>query len=165
MIRMSKATTYKYIKWILAIVLILYVSIELIDYGTRLYYAVQGTQWYPARIERITGIRVPHYEVISCYMSRWCVEEDSFSFHNIPSSDMFDEIDKRIAAGDTCWKKSGDLYSFHLWWNKESTPPKGEKYYKGDFQVKLMKGSRTWNIRYWDLERLNRELHLDEKNN
>ena len=162
MIRMSKATTYKYIKWILAIVLILYVSLELIDYGTRLYYAVQGTQWYPARIDRITGIRVPHYEVISCYMSRWCVEEDSFSFHNIPSSDMFDEIDKRIAAGDTCWKKSGDLYSFHLWWNKESTPPKGEKYYKGDFQVKLMKGSRTWNIRYWDLERLNRELHLNE---
>ncbi len=111
---MSKATTYKYIKWILAIVLILYVSIELIDYGTRLYYTFQGSRWYPARIERITGIRVPHYEVISTYMSRWCVEEDSLAFHSIPSSDMFDEIDERIAAGDTCWKRSGDLYSSSL---------------------------------------------------
>jgi hypothetical protein len=164
MIRMSKATTYKYIKWILAIVLILYVSIELIDYGTRLYYTFQGSRWYPARIERITGIRVPHYEVINSYMSRWCVEKDSLAFHSIPSSDMFDEIDKRIAAGDTCWKRSGNLYSFHLWWDKESTPPEGE-YYEGDFQVKLTKGSKTWNIRYWDLERLNRELHLNEKNN
>lgn len=161
---MSKAVIFKFIKRILAIVLVLYASLVLIDYGTRLYYAVQGTQWYPARIERITGIRVPHYEVLNHYVSRLCIEHDSVAFHTIPSSDMFDEIDKRIAAGDTCWKRKGNLYSFHLWWDKENTPPKGEKYYEGDFQVKLMKGSRTWNIIYWDLERLNRELHLDEKN-
>jgi hypothetical protein len=165
MIRMSKATTYKYIKWILAIVLILYVSLELIDYGTRLYYTFQGSRWYPARIERITGIRVPHYEVISSYMSRWCVEKDSLAFHSIPSNDMFDEIDERIAAGDTCWKRNGNLYSFHLWWDKECSPPKGEKYYTGDFQIRLTKGSKNWKIRYWDVESLNRELHLDEKNN
>ena len=79
---MSKAAIFKFIKWVLTIVIILYASLVLIDYGTRLYYTFQGTQWYPARIERITGIRVPHYEVISCYMSRWCVEEDSFSFHS-----------------------------------------------------------------------------------
>lgn len=163
--RMSNVTIYRCIKWILAIVLIIYASILLIDYGTRLYYKSQGTQWYPARIERITGIRVPHYEVLNHYVSRGCVEKDSFTFHIIPSSDMFDEIDKRISAGDTCWKRSGNLYIFHLYWDIDCTPPKGEDYYEGDFQVKLTKGSRTWNIRYWDLERLNRELHIDEKNN
>ena len=159
---MSKAVIFKFIKRILAIVLVLYASLVLIDYGTRLYYAVQGTQWYPARIERITGIRVPHYGVLSHHVSRWCVEEDSFAFRKTPSSDMFDEIDKRIMEGDTCWKRKGNLYSFHLWWDKESTPPKGEKYYEGDFQVKLTKGSKSWNIRYWDLERLDRQLHLDD---
>ena len=162
---MSKSIIYRCLKWILAIVLIFYASLELIDYGTRLYYAYHGTQWYPARIERITGIRVPHYEVLSHHVSRWCVEEDSFAFRKTPSSDMFDEIDKRIMEGDTCWKRKGNLYSFHLWWDKESKPPKGEKYYTGDFQVKLMKGRRIWNIRYWDLERLDKENHIDEKNN
>ena len=163
--RMSKSIYFRCIKWILAIVLILYVSLKLIDYGTQLFYTYQGTQWYPARIERITGIKVPHYEVLYHHVSHLCVEEDSLAFHSIPSNDMFDEIDKRIEAGDTCWKRSGDLYIFHLWWDKDSSPPKGEEYYEGDFQVRLTKGSKTWNIRYWDLERLNRELHLDEKNN
>jgi hypothetical protein len=107
---------------------------------------------------------IKRHSLISSYMSRWCVEKDSLAFHSIPSNDMFDEIDERIAAGDTCWKRNDNLYSFHLWWDKESTPPEGE-YYKGDFQVKLTKGSKVWNIRYWDLERLNRELHLNEKNN
>ena len=74
---MSKATILKTVKWILAIVLILYVSIELIDYGTKLYYEYHGTQWYPARIERITGIKVPHYEVLSHHVSRLYVEHDS----------------------------------------------------------------------------------------
>ena len=165
MIRMRKASIYRCIKWILAIVLILYVSLELIDYGTNFYYALNGTQWYPARIYRVTGIRVPHYEVINHYVSRLCVEEDSFAFHSIPSSDMFDEIDKRIAAGDTCWKRRGNLYSFHLWWDEESAPPKGEKYYMGDFKIRLTKGNETWKICYWDLERLDKKHHLDEKNN
>ena len=102
---MSKTFVVRYIKWILAIVIILYVSLEIIDYGTKLYYAGKGSQWYPARIERITGIRVPHYDVINHYVSRLCVEEDSVKFYTIPSSDVFDEIDKRIMAGDTCWKK------------------------------------------------------------
>lgn len=163
--RMNKASIYRYIKWILAIVLILYACFELIDYGTNLYYACQGTQWYPARIERITGIRVPHYEVINHHVSRLYVENDSVAFHDIPSSDMFDEIDKRIAEGDTCWRRSGNVYSFHRWWDKECSPPKGEKYFKGDFQIRLTKGSKIWNIRYWDLERLDKELHLNEKNN
>lgn len=164
---MSKTFVVRYVKWILAIVIILYVSLEIIDYGTKLYYACKGkgSQWYPARIERITGIRVPHYEVINHHVSRLCVEKDSVKFYTIPSSDMFNEIDKRISAGDTCWKRSGNLYIFHIWWDKDCTPPKGEDYYEGDFQVRLTKGSRTWNIRYWDLERLNRELHIDEKNN
>ena len=162
---MNKAIIYRCIKWILAIVLIRYVSIELIDYGQKLYYACQGSQWYPARIERITGVRMPHFEVLYRYESRLYIEHDSIAFHVIPSSYIFDEIDKRIAAGDTCWRRSGDLYSFHLWWDKESKPPKGEKYYTGDFQVKLMKGRRIWNIRYWDLERLDKENHIDEKNN
>ena len=165
MTRMRKTAILKCIKWILGIVIILYASLALIDYGTRMYYTFQGTQWYPARIERITGIRVPHYEVISSYMSRWCVEKDSFAFHNIPSSDMFDEIDKRIAAGDTCWKRKGNLYSFHLWWDKECSPPKGEKYYMGDFKIRLTKGNKTWKICYWDLERLDKKHHFDEKNN
>ena len=78
MIRMRKTTIYRCIKWILAIVLILYASLELIDYGTKLYYGFQGTRWYPARIERITGIRVPHYEVINHYISRLCVERGFF---------------------------------------------------------------------------------------
>ena len=161
---MSKSIIYRCVKWILAIVLILYASLELIDYGTRLYYAYHGTQWYPARIERITGIRVPNYEVLNHHVSRLCIEHDSVAFHTTPSSDMFDEIDKRIAAGDTCWKRKDNLYSFHLWWDKGSSPPKGEKYYEGDFQIRLTKGSKILNIRYWDLERLDRELHLDEKN-
>lgn len=161
---MSKTTIIRYVKWILAIVLILYASLELIDFGTRLYYGFQGTQWYPARIERITGIRVPHYEVINHYISRLCVEEDSVKFYSILSSDVFDEIDKRIAAGDTCWKRNVNLYSFHLWWDNECSPPKGEKYYMGDFQIRLTKGDKIAKIIYWDLERLEKKHHSDEMN-
>lgn len=163
---MSKTFVVRYVKWILAIVIILYVSLEIIDYGTKLYYACKGkgSQWYPARIERITGIRVPHYDVINHYISRLCVEHDSIRFRNIPSSDVFDEIDKRIMAGDTCWKRSGNLYSFHLWWDKECSPPKGEEYYMGDFNIRLTKGGKYGKIIYWDLERLNKKYHFDEKN-
>ena len=161
---MSKTFVVRYVKWILAIVIILYVSLEIIDYGTKLYYACKGTQWYPARIERITGIRVPHYDVINHYVSRWCVEEDSVKFYTIPSSDVFDEIDKRIMAGDTCWKRSGNLYSFHLWWDKECSPPKGEKYYMGDFQIRLTKGDKNAKIIYWDVERFDKKHYFDEKN-
>lgn len=162
---MSKAFIIKYIKWILAIAIILYVCLEIIDYGTRLYYACKGTQWYPARIERITGIKVPHYKVINHYVSRLCIEQDSVHFYTIPSNDVFDEIDKRIMAGDTCWKRNGNLYSFHLWWDNECSPPKGEKYYKGDFQIRLTKGDKIAKIIYWDLERFDKKHHLDEKNN
>ena len=163
---MSKTFVVRYVKWIFAIVIILYVSLEIIDYGTKLYYACKGkgSQWYPARIERITGIRVPHYDVINHYISRLCVEHDSIRFRNIPSSDVFDEIDKRIMAGDTCWKRSGNLYSFHLWWDKECSPPKGEEYYMGDFNIRLTKGGEYGKIIYWDLERLNKKYHFDEKN-
>ncbi len=147
----------RYIKWILAIVIILYVCLEFIDCGTKLYYACKGTQWYPARIERITGIRVPHYEVINHYVSRLCVEEDSVKFYTIPSNDVFDEIDKRIMAGDTCWKRNGNLYSFHLWWDNECSPPKGEKYYMGDFQIRLTKGNQIAKIIYWDVERFDKK--------
>ena len=162
---MGKTTIIRCVKWILAIVLILYASLELIEYGTKLYYAYKGTQWYPARIERITGIRVPHFELKYHYVNRLCMVHDSVAFHIIPPVDMFDEIDKRIAAGDTCWKKSGNLYTFHLWWDKECKPPKGEKYYTGDFMIRLTKGNKTWKIFHWDLERFDKKRHLDEKNN
>lgn len=162
--RMSKATLIRCVKWILAIVLILYVSLELIDFGTKLYYAFKGTHWYPARIERIIGIRVPHFEVKNHHISRLCIEEDSVLFHTIPSSDMFNEIDKRIAEGDTCWKRNGNLYSFHLWWDNECSPPKGEKYYMGDFYIRLTKGKKLGEIKYWDLERFHKKYHLHEKN-
>lgn len=138
---MSRKTIIRCVKWIFAIVFILYASLELVDYGTKLYYmiACKGTQWYPERIERITGIRVPHCEVINQYVSRLCIEEDSVKFYTIPPSDVFDEIDKRISAGDTCWTRKGNLYSFRLWWDNKCSPPKGE-YYKGDFQIRLTKG-------------------------
>jgi hypothetical protein len=75
---------------------------------------------------------------------------------------VFDEIDKRIAAGDTCWKRNVNLYSFHLWWDNECSPPKREKYYMGDFQIRLTKGDKIAKIIYWDLERLEKKHHSDE---
>lgn len=162
--KISKVFIIRYIKWILAIVIVLYVCLEFVDFGTKLYYACKGTQWYPARIERITGFRVPHYEVINHYVSRLCVEEDSVKFYTIPSNDVFDEIDKRIMAGDTCWKRNGNLYLFHLWWDNECSPPKGEKYYMGDFQIRLTKGDKIAKIIYWDVERFDKKNYFDEKN-
>lgn len=165
LLRINNTVLFRYFKWILSIVLILYANLELIDYGTKMCYTFQGTQWYPAKIERITGIRIQHFELISHYMNRLCIEHDSIAFYTLPSNDMFDKIDKRIAAGDTCWQRSGSLYTFHLWWDKESSPPKGEKYHTGDFSIKITKGNKVGKIIYWDLERFHKQYHLDEKNN
>ena len=162
---MTKPTIIRCIKWILCIILIIYVSIILIDIGTNLCYIFKGTQWYPARIERITGIGVPHYKLINHYVSHLCIEEDSIVFYAVPSSDIFDEIDKRIATGDTCWERKENLYSFRLCWDNECSPPKGENYYEGYFYIRLTKGEKIGKIVFWDLERLHKKYHKDEKNN
>ena len=83
------------------------------------------------RIERITGIALPKFKVTNYEEGSQGFTgdyDDSFSFEfESPLSDvLFEEIDKKIEAGNTGWRKEGNKYSFSQTWGNGFPAPKGE---------------------------------------
>lgn len=110
-------------------------------------------EWPPSRIERITGVRVPKYNVIvydqgerhftGDYEDRYEIE-----FQTIPSEDLFDKIDNMIATGNTGWKKDGKEYKFSVTWGNGYPTPEGEnEEADGIFSITITKGERNGEIR------------------
>lgn len=122
----------KSIKWIFVTIGILFITLVLAVAGLYVYYEWFWQEWSPARIERITGVRVPDYELVGYSNGCHAIPNDFnkrfyIEFKTMPSDEMFDEIDQKIATGKTGWKRDGNKYSFSITWGNGFPAPKGEK--------------------------------------
>ena len=110
-------------------------------------------EWPPARIERITGIRVPKYKKIDLDKGKRSFTgdyEDRFEieFHTIPSDELFDKIDNMIANGNTNWQKEGKRYNYSIIWGNGFPAPEGEsEEADGTFSITLTRGEIKGEIR------------------
>lgn len=122
--------------------------------GTYVYHEWFWQEWSPARIERITGIKVPQYKVIECNEGNRGFTGDyensfSFEFKTNPSDDLFDEIDKKIATGKSGWRRDGNTYSFSITWGNGYPAPKGEREEDdGMFSITITRGEKGGRITY-----------------
>lgn len=141
-----KSSISKIIKWIFIVIGGLLVSLLLCVVGGYVYFEWFWQEWPPERIERITGIRVPQYKVIDYHEGKRGFTGDyndsyTFKFKTMPSDDMFDEIDKMIATGNTDWKRDGNKYSFSVMWGNGFPAPKGEREEDdGMFSITITRG-------------------------
>ena len=140
--------------WIFGTIGWLLVCLLLLIGGGYVYYEWFWQEWSPARIERITGIRVPKYNVIEYdqgerhftgdFMDRYKIE-----FQTIPSEEMFDEIDRLIETGKTGWHKDGNEYTFKSIWGNGYPAPKGESDDEDIiFGITITKGEKQATIRH-----------------
>jgi hypothetical protein len=112
-----------------------------------------GQEWSPARIERITGVRVPEYEITNIVKGERGFNGDyedliDLEFKSVPSDELFMEIDKMIAAGNTEWRRDGRRYSFSVRWGNGYPAPPGEREEDdGMFSITITRGERTGEIR------------------
>lgn len=112
-----------------------------------------GQEWSTARIERITGVRVPEYEITNTVKGERGFNGDyedqiDLEFKSVPSDELFMEIDKMIAAGNSEWRRDGKRYSFSVkWGNGHPTPPGEREEDDGMFSITITKGERTGEIR------------------
>lgn len=121
--------------------------------GSYVYYEWIWEKWPTERIERVTGVKVPNYKIIETHKSNRSFtgdHEDRFEieFKEIPSDELFDEIDRMIANGNTGWQRDGNKYSFSVIWGNGFPTPKGESdSYDGTFSITIAKGEKVGEIR------------------
>ena len=133
MITTLKRLIWKVTKWTLATFGVLLVCLLLLISGAYAYYEWIWQEWSPARIERITGVRIPAYKIIE-HFDRvrgnhgygYLNDSFTFEFKTMPSDEMFDKIDGMIEGGKTGWHKEGDDYIFNCTWGNGHPAPKGE---------------------------------------
>ena len=120
--------------------------------GLYIYSKWIWEEWPPARIERITGVRVPKYKVIKCdqgerHFTGDYMDTITIEFETVPSDELFDDIDKMIATGNTKWEKEGDKYSFSTFWRNGHPAPKGESEGADTiFKITITKGEKKGEI-------------------
>ena len=121
--------------------------------GSYVYYEWIWEKWPTERIERVTGVKVPNYKIIETHKSNRSFtgdREDRFEieFKEIPSDELFDEIDRMIANGNTGWQRDGNKYSFSVIWGNGLPTPKGESdNFDGTFSITITKGEKVGEIR------------------
>lgn len=121
--------------------------------GSYVYYEWIWEKWPTERIERVTGVKVPNYKIIETHKSNRSFtgdHEDRFEieFKEIPSDELFDEIDRMIANGNTGWQRDGNKYSFSVIWGNGFPTAKGESdSYDGTFSITIAKGEKVGEIR------------------
>lgn len=128
---------------ILVLLLIFYI-------GRYVYFERMRKEWSTERIERITGVRIPEYKIIGYDRGKRSFtgdHEDKYEieFKTMPSEKLFDEIDKKVASGHTCWEKDGDKYYFSIFWGIfiDCPPPIGENAEDDiTFDITLTKGEK-----------------------
>ena len=144
----------KIIKWTFTTIGVTLATLLLIILGAFAYYEWIWQEWSPARIERITGVRIPAYKTIEDdegtrgfngdFNDRFTIE-----FKSMPSDEMFDEIDKMIETGKTGWHKEGDDYIFNCMWGNGYAAPEGEdENADGMFGITITRGKKQGTIRH-----------------
>ena len=105
-------------------------------------------EWPTDRIERITGIRLPEYEVTRFFLGPVMLMGDFtdtlyIEFESLPSDELFEKMDSLN------WYREGDKYSFSTSWGNGSPAPEGENDEEDRFfKIKLTKGEKTGIIVY-----------------
>ena len=117
-------------------------SLLILVLGLYVYSEWIWEEWPPERIERISGVRVPKYKIMNCHQGERHFTGDyedwfEIEFVTMPSDELFEEIDKQIAAGNTKWVKEGNKYTFSIIWGNGLPTPKGE-YDADDTTFKLI---------------------------
>ena len=131
---------------------IFFVGIFLVFIGSYVYHEWIWEAWPPARIERITGIKVPKYKVIKMDEGERHFTgdyEDKFEieFQTIPSDELFDKIDEMLASGNTKWQKEGETYKFSIIWGNGLPAPEGESENMDTFfSITITKGKKNGEI-------------------
>ena len=145
-----KRFIWKITKWLLATVGILIVSLLLLIGGIDAYYKWIRPELTHARIERITEISVPRFEM---FLSRigydFFHDPDSYIlyFKSTPSDELFNEIDKKMSSGNTNWKRNGNKYTFSIMWGDGYPAPKGESEDEiGKFSFSITKGKDVGDL-------------------
>ena len=141
-------------KWIAVTIGVLLLSLLLLIGGTYAYYEWIWQEWSPARIERITGVRVPKYKTLEHEEGLRGFNgdyNDSFTieFRTMPADEMFDEIDRMIKGGKTGWHKEGNDYIFNCTWGNGHPAPKGENDNEDRFfGITIKRGEKQGTIRH-----------------
>ena len=83
------------------------------------------------RIERITGVALPKFKVTSYEEGDTGFTGDyndsfTFEFVNPLPDKLFEDIEKKIEAGNTGWRKEGNKFSFSQTWGNGFPAPEGE---------------------------------------
>ena len=134
-------------KWIVLALAATVLCVMLCIIGA-LVYSFLTPEWYPARIERITEIRVPKFEVTKYVEGPRTITRDYkdtyiIEFKTTPSDELFDEINRKIAKGGTGWKRDGKKYSFSVFWGNGFAAPKGESEDAGGFfDITMTRGEK-----------------------
>ena len=134
---------------LLKIIGLILFSLMLLVVGVYAYYEWFWQEWSPARIERITGVRVPAYKIIEYNEGNRGFTGDyndvyEIDFKTMPSDELFNEIDKMIATGKTSWRREGNKYSFSAVWGNGYPAPKGEREEDdGMFSITLTRGEKS----------------------
>ena len=115
---------------------------------------VSKSQVDKERIERITGVEFPMYEVTDIQNGGIGLNGDydalfHLEFKELPSEDFFSQIDKKISLGDTCWCRDGERYKYYIYWGASyGTAPEGEdprdERYLG---ITIIRGEKKFTIR------------------
>lgn len=144
---------WKVMKWSCGCFGILFVSLMLLIIGVYVYEKWFWEEWPPERIERVSGVRVPSYKIIERHEGSRSFIGDyeniyDIEFKTMPSDELFDEIDKMIASGNTEWHKDGNKYSFSVIWGNGFPTPEGENEQDdGTFCITLTRGEKGGLIR------------------
>ena len=137
---------------IVILVIVLFVSIWLWDfsddYNRKHYFQNRD------RIERITGVALPKFKVTEYHEDRRSFTGDywdyfDIEFKNALPDSLFDELDKKIEAGNTGWSKEGNKYSFSQTWGNGMPAPSGESDNADRmFGITIIKGSKEGKINH-----------------
>ena len=149
---MIGAIKMKLLKSCCGCICIFFGGIIILFLGLYVYDKWIWEEWPIERIEQVSGIRVPSYNIIETYKGKRYFTGDHhdlyiIEFKTVPSDELFDEIDKMIAAGNTNWVKEGNKYTFSIVWGNGLPTPKGESdNYDGTFGITITKGERNGEI-------------------
>ena len=132
---------------------ILFLGLLFLILASYAYYEWIWKEWPVERIERVTGVSVPSYKIIETNKGNRAFTgdyEDSFEieFKDMPSDELFDEIDRMIASGNTGWRREGNRYSFSVIWGNGLPAPKGESEQNDrTFELIITRGEKVGEIK------------------
>lgn len=141
-------------KILLCVVVVVVVCVTIPSVGFLVYTRCFWQRWSPARIERITEVRVPKYKIVK-YDKKFRGRKQVFygdidiKFKSMPEDRIFHKIDSIIAVGKSYWRKEGDTYTFSRIWAEGLPIPKGEMAENQEYlYISITKGSCDAFIRH-----------------